>query len=75
MAKIPPVKEWNKSVSQLNNVINEWIFDETHRDIVRRRLLNGESFEQISESHNLSYERVREIYYEERAQIFIHKDE
>ncbi len=73
--RIPPVKDWNKSVSQLNILINEWIFDETHRDIVRRRLLNGEDFESISKSCNLSYEWVRDIYYIERRQLFNHIDD
>ena len=73
--KIPPIKDWNKSVSQLNNVINEWLYDDVHRDIVRSRMLKGEDFETISNRHNLSYERVRDIYYEERKQVFKHKDD
>jgi DNA-directed RNA polymerase sigma subunit (sigma70/sigma32) len=74
-SRIPPVTEWNKSVSQLSHIIDEWIFDEKHRDIVRRRLLHGEDLYDIADSYHLSYERTRDIYYECRRQVFSHKDD
>ena len=73
-SKIPPVVQWGKSIEQLNRVIDNWIFDETHREIVKRRMFNKEDFCTIAESVKLSDERVRQIYYDERRVVFSHKD-
>lgn len=62
------------SVSQLRNLIDEWIFSERDRDILKRRLLDGITYERIAEEFNLSVRQTKNIVYRSEIKIFAHKN-
>lgn len=62
------------SVSQLRNLIDEWIFSERDRDILKRRLLDGITYEKIAEEFNLSVRQTKNIVYKSEIKVFAHKN-
>lgn len=62
------------SVSQLRNLIDEWIFSERDRDILKRRLLDGITYERIAEEFNLSVRQTKNIVYKSEIKVFAHKN-
>lgn len=65
----------NLSVSQLRSLIDEWIFSERDRNILKRRLLDGITYERIAEEFNLSVRQTKNIVYRSEVKIFAHKIE
>ena len=61
------------SVSQLRDLIDEWIFSERDRDILKRRLLDGITYERIAEEFNLSVRQTKNIVYRSEIKVFAHK--
>ena len=51
------------SVSELNSLIDEWIFSERDRKILKRRLIDGLTYERIAEEFDLSPRYVSTIIY------------
>lgn len=49
-----PRSEWEK-------LIDEWIFDETHRAMLKRNLLDGRTYEQIAEQFDCSRDKVARL--------------
>lgn len=43
------------------HLINEWIFNERDRSILKRRLIDGMTYDLLSEEFELSYDRVKQI--------------
>lgn len=69
MAKLD---KYNFSRSEWNNYIEEWIIGrngERDRAIMRRRLFDGVSFEQIAEEYDLSTQRAHEIVYAAQTKL------
>lgn len=62
----------NTSRSEAEYLINEWIFNVRDRDIVRRRILDGLSFEELSEEFNLSVQRTKAIVYQNIDKLSCH---
>lgn len=62
----------NTSRTEAEYLINEWIFNVRDRDIVRRRILDGLSFEELSEEFNLSVQRTKAIVYQSIDKLLIH---
>lgn len=54
---------FNKSRTEINSLIDEWIFNERNRDILKRRLLDGITFERLAEEFDLSTQQVKTIVY------------
>ena len=54
---------YNLSRSQWEHLIDEWIFSERDRAIIKRKLLDGICFEPLAEEFGLSVQRVKHIYY------------
>lgn len=52
------------SRSEAESLINEWIFNARDRDILRRRILDGLTFDELSEEFNLSTQRAKVIVYQ-----------
>ena len=67
-----------KSMNNLENIgrsewerlINEWIFDENHREMLKRNLLDGLPYGKIAENYNYSYRQVARIIPKLKNQIF-----
>ena len=49
--------------SQIEFLINEWIHDQRDREIVRRRLLDGLTYERLAEEFDLSVRHTKTIVY------------
>lgn len=65
--------EIGKSRTEWNAIIDDWIFNEIDRHILKRRLLDGLCFQQVSEEVNLSIEQVKKRYYKAQKALFLHK--
>lgn len=55
--------EWEK-------LIDEWIFNERDREILKRRLLDGLTFEQLASEFNYSTQNIQRIIYKGTARLF-----
>ena len=58
--------------SQVEFLIDEWIFSERDRRILKRRLLDGVCFEPLAEEFDLSVRQVKKIVYKSQDRIFRH---
>lgn len=53
----------NHSRSEWESLIDEWIFNERYRKIIKRRLLDGRTFEELAEEFNMSPTGIKKIIY------------
>lgn len=60
------------SVSEVENLIDEWIFNERNRRILKRRLIDGVTYERIAEEFDLSVRQVKNIIYKSEIRVFAH---
>lgn len=70
--------QYNLSKSEWNHLIDEWIIGrnaERDRQILRRRLLDGITFERLAEEFDLSTQRVHEIVYRTQEILLKHTAE
>jgi DNA-directed RNA polymerase sigma subunit (sigma70/sigma32) len=49
--------------SEWEMLINEWILNEKERAIMKRKLLDGLTFDELSKEFNYSIQNVQRIYY------------
>lgn len=52
---------FSKSRSEWENLIDEWIFNERDREIIKRRLLDGICFEPLAEEFEMSVRQTKTI--------------
>lgn len=65
----------NLSRSQLTLLIDEWIVGkngERNRAILKRRLIDGLTYEQIAEEFDLSVRQTKTIIYKEEQRLIKH---
>ena len=62
----------NLSRSQISHLIDEWIFSERDRAILKRRLLDGITFDRLAEEFELSPRHVKTIVYKAQSELFAH---
>lgn len=60
------------SRSEWERLIDEWIFSERDRAILKRRLLDGICFEPLSEEFNLSVNQTKTIVYKATGKLIKH---
>lgn len=60
------------SRSEMSNLIDEWIFNERDRAILKRRLLDGIIYDKLAEEFDLSVRHVKHIVYKGEERIFKH---
>jgi DNA-directed RNA polymerase specialized sigma24 family protein len=60
------------STSDVNRLIDEWIFNERNRAILKRRLIDGIKFEKLAEEFDLSVRQTKNIVYRGEKKIFRH---
>ena len=63
---------YDLSRSEWARLIDEWIFSERDREILKRRLLDGVTFERLAEEFDLSTRHVKTIIYKQEQQLFAH---
>lgn len=56
-------ERYNLSRSELQYMIDQWIFNERHRLILSDRLFNGTTYERLAEKYDLSTQQVKNIVY------------
>ena len=66
--KIP--SDANLPRSAWETLINEWIFNEEHRAMLKRNLLDGRTYEQIAEEFDLSSRQVASLIPKLQEQLF-----
>ena len=54
------------------HLIDEWIFSQRDRLIMKRRLLDGVCFEELAEEFHLSTQRVKSVVYGHQTKLFEH---
>ena len=57
------IERYNLSRSELQYLIDQWIFNERHRLILSDRLFNGTTYERLAEKYDLSTQQVKNIVY------------
>ena len=60
------------SRTEWENLIDEWIFSERDRNIIKRRLLDGLTYKELQDEFNLSIDRMKRIIYKGQNKIFKH---
>lgn len=60
------------SRTQISNLIDEWIFNERDRSILKRRILDGILYEPLAEEFDLSVQQVKNIVYKAEGQLYKH---
>ena len=56
-------ERYNLSRSELQYLIDQWIFNDRHRLILSDRLFNGTTYERLAEKYDLSTQQVKNIVY------------
>lgn len=57
------------SRTEIEFIIDEYIFNERDRQIMKRRLLDGVIFDRLGEEFDMDSDSVRHIYYKYRSKI------
>lgn len=63
---------YNLSWTDWSNIIDEWVFNERDREILKRRLLDGLTYKELQDEFNLSIDRLKRIIYKGQNKIFKH---
>lgn len=63
---------FNLSRTEWIELIDLWIFNETDRAILKRRLLDGRTYEQLAEEFNYSDRQIKTRVYKAEKQLLKH---
>ena len=66
------MESYDLSRSEWENLIDEYIFKERDRAILKRRLLDGVCFEPLSEEFDLSVQQTKTIVYKATEKLTKH---
>lgn len=66
------MKEFSLSRSQIEHLIDEWVFNERDRAILKRRLLDGVTYERLADEFDLSVRQIKNIVYKSEKRLFRH---
>lgn len=69
---LKPGRNSDLSRSEWERLIDEWIFSERDRKILKRRLLDGICFEPLAEEFDLSVRQTKNIIYKCEESLFKH---
>ena len=65
-------RELNVPRSEIEHVIDEWVFSQRDRLILKRRMLDGIGFERLAEEFDMSVQGIKLIVYKNLTQILDH---
>lgn len=60
------------SNSEMQKLIDEYIHNEQHRAIMKRRLIDGICYEPLAEEFNMSVRQIKTIVYKSQDKLFRH---
>lgn len=63
---------YDLSRTEWENLIDEYIFKERDRAILKRRLLDGILFEPLAEEFGMSVQQIKNIVYKGKDKLFRH---
>lgn len=66
------MENYNLSRSEWENLIDEYIFKERDRAILKRRLLDGICYEPLAEEFDLSVQQTKTIIYKATERLIKH---
>ena len=58
--------------SAIAGLIDEWIFNERDRAVLKRRILDGITFDNLAEEFDLSVRQVKNIVYKSEQRLYAH---
>lgn len=58
--------------SACEEMIEQWIFDAKHRNILKSRLLDGDTYAELSKKYNMSVRQLKNIVYADCAKLEKH---
>lgn len=64
--------QYDLSRSEWENLIDQWIFKERDRSILKRRLLDGICYEPLAEEFDLSVQQTKTIVYKALEKLSKH---
>lgn len=64
------IEDYNLSRTEVEKLIDEWIFKERDRALLKRRLLDGICFEPLAEEFDLSVRQTKNIIYKSQERLF-----
>lgn len=66
------MENYNLSRSEWECLIDQWIFNERDRAILKRRLLDGVCYEPLAEEFDLSVQQTKTIVYKATEKLIKH---
>lgn len=57
------------SSSEWNALIDEWVFNERNRSILKRRIIDGLTYENLAEEFDMSVRQIKKIVKTETQQL------
>lgn len=60
------------SRTEITEAIDEWILNEKHRAILKRRLIDGICYEPLAEEFDMSVTQIKRIVYKSQEKLFRH---
>lgn len=60
------------SRTEITEAIDEWILNEKHRAILKRRLIDGICYEPLAEEFDMSVAQIKRIVYKTQDRLFRH---
>lgn len=60
------------SRSEIEHAIEEWVLNERYRAIMRRRLIDGITYERLAEEFDMSVSQIKRIVYKSGDKVFKH---
>lgn len=57
-------ESFNLPISACEEMINQWIFNENHRQILKSRLIDGVGYAELSKMYGMSIRQLKKIVYE-----------
>jgi len=60
------------SRTELTEAIDEWILNERHRAILKSRLIDGLTYDELSEKYYMSPRQIKRIVYKSQEVLFRH---
>ena len=66
------MENYDLSRSEWENLIDQWIFKERDRAILKRRLLDGICYEPLAEEFDLSVQQVKNVVYKAMGKLIKH---
>lgn len=60
------------SRTELTEAIDEWILNQRHREILKSRLIDGLTYDELSEMYYMSPRQIKRIVYKTQEVLFRH---